>query len=368
MIVRKFLLSAISIIFVICSAALVVSCGADGKVVKVRYDSSKAKSFTESEIVASVTAIPLETADMCLLSGRSGVICHKGDYIIYENDRAVRRFDSSGRFLNDIGRIGKAPDEYMYIRDVYMNGDTLCIKDIEDKKCKHYTACGKFVFAHDYKYERGLLDSVNVGDTTYKLYFYDHDKGYRLAEVRHDSVVRTLLPVETRNLEISFGGVMGLMGVSGEKVYFTEFFSDEIMSVSDEGVRSEYILEMGPYAAPEGAESMNSEAMLAYLQSGKIAVNGLLEVTDRYIILLRSVSEQENVSVYMIQDLDSGKWSFVISKDDAFSGMPCFNGDDEIIFIAPVYKVLGMSGLSNPEVLEGLDENSNPVILRVKLK
>lgn len=50
------------------------------------------------------------------------------------------------------------------------------------------------------------------------------------------------------------------------------------------------------------------------------------------------------------------------------AGMPCFNGDDEIIFIAPAYKVLGMSGLSNPEVLEGLDENSNPVILRVKLK
>ena len=365
---RKILRPAISIILVICSAALFVSCANGEKGVGVRFDSSKAKSFIESEVVASVTAIPLETAEMCLLSGRSGVICHKGDYIIYEHDKAVRRFDSSGRFLNDIGRIGKAPDEYMYIHDVHMKGDTLCFKDIADKKCKHYTACGKFVLAHDYKYERGLLDSVNVGDTTYKLYFYDHDKGYRLAEVRHDSVVRTLLPVETRNLEIGFGGVLGLMGVSGEKVYFTEFFSDEIMSVSDEGVRSEYIFDMGPYAAPEGAEAMSSEAMLAYLQSGKIAVNGLLEVTDRYMTLLRSVSEQENVSVYMIQDLDSGKWSFVISRDDAFSGLPCFNGDDEIIFIAPASKVLGMSGLSNPEALEGLDENSNPVILRVKLK
>ena len=356
------------IILSVCAAILLAACVSGGGEEKVRYDDSAAKGFMTSEIVADIVLVPLQTSDGSMVSERSGVICHDGDYIVYGPDNVVKRFDASGRFLNDMGNMGDASDEYLHIGGIGMKGDTLCVKDVRDGRCRHYSLDGDFISSHVYSEEQGLVDSVVCGDVTYKLYSYDHERGYRLAQLRSGETERTFLPVMTHDSGV--GGLDGLdlMCAAGDEVYFTEFLSDRIMSVSPQGLKLRWTLDMGPYAAPKDAETMSGDDLSAVLQSGGVSMNAKLHVSERYMILLRTVADEYNTVIYMVRDSESGRWNFIKSRsDDAFGGMPCFCGD-EIIFVSPARKVLNLTGPVRSDSLAGLDDESNSVIIRVKLK
>ncbi len=357
----------VNTVLVLLTVVLMTSCG-EGGGARVRYDDSKTKGFTGSASVARITAVPLETSEECMVSSRSGVICHNGDYIVYGIDTPVRRFDSEGRFLNDIGGLGDASDRYRSVESVRVLGDTVRVRDAADDLCRHYTLGGEFVCSHECVRGSRALDEIKIGDVSYKLYFYDHDKGYRLAEIVRDSVVRTFLPVRTRDLNIGLAD-MELMCESGGELYFTELLSDEIMGVSDEGVITLYELDMGGYAAPENAETMRMDEFEAALRKGGMTMNVGLHAAGRYVILMRTVADKANTVIYMLLDTVSGEWSFVrTDSSEAFGGMPYFDDNGGIVFISPADKVLRQNGMSCQEVVAGLDENSNSVILRVELR
>lgn len=345
-------------VLVLLTVVLMTSCG-EGGGARVRYDDSKTKGFTGSASVARITAVPLETSEECMVSSRSGVICYNGDYIVYGIDTPVRRFDARGRFLNDIGSSGDASDRYRCVESV---------RDAADDLCRHYTLGGEFVCSHECVRGSGALDEIKIGDVSYELYFYDHSKGYRLAEIVRDSVVRTFLPVRTRDLNIGLAD-MELMCESGGELYFTELLSDEIMGVSDEGVITLYELDMGGYAAPENADTMRMDEFEAALRKGGMAMNVGLHAAGRYVILMRTVADKANTVIYMLLDTVSGEWSFVrTDSSEAFGGMPYFDDNGGIVFISPADKVLGHVGLPFSDAIKGLDENSNSVIIRVELR
>ena len=348
----------VNTVLVLLTVVLMTSCG-EGGGARVRYDDSKTKGFTGSASVARITAVPLETSEECMVSSRSGVICYNGDYIVYGIDTPVRRFDARGRFLNDIGSSGDASDRYRCVESV---------RDAADDLCRHYTLGGEFVCSHECVRGSGALDEIKIGDVSYELYFYDHSKGYRLAEIVRDSVVRTFLPVRTRDLNIGLAD-MELMCESGGELYFTELLSDEIMGVSDEGVITLYELDMGGYAAPENADTMRMDEFEAALRKGGMAMNVGLHAAGRYVILMRTVADKANTVIYMLLDTVSGEWSFVrTDSSEAFGGMPYFDDNGGIVFISPADKVLGHVGLPFSDAIKGLDENSNSVIIRVELR
>ena len=350
------------------TVVLMTSCGEAGGGARVHYDDSKAKGFLESECVARITVVPLETSEECMVSSRSGVICHNGDYIVYGIDAPVRRFDSEGRFLNDVGGLGDASDRYRCDESVRVLGDTVRIRDTADGLCRHYTLGGEFVCSHECTHDSEVLSEITAGDVSYKLYFYDHDNGYRLAEMVGDSVVRTFLPVRTRDLNIGLAD-MELMCESGGEIWFTELLSDEITGVSDGKLKILYEFDMGRYAAPKNAEAMRMDEFEAVLRKGGMAMNVKLHAMERYVILVRTVADENNTVIYMLLDSASGEWSFVkTGAGEMFGGMPYFDDNGGIVFISPADKVLGHVGLPFSDAIKGLDENSNSVIIRVELR
>ena len=162
---------------------------------------------------------------------------------------------------------------------------------------------------------------------------------------------------------------MELMCESGGEIWFTELLSDEITGVSDGKLKILYEFDMGRYAAPKNAEAMRMDEFEAVLRKGGMAMNVKLHAMERYVILVRTVADENNTVIYMLLDSASGEWSFVkTGAGEMFGGMPYFDDNGGIVFISPADKVLGHVGLPFSDAIKGLDENSNSVIIRVELR
>ena len=81
-------------------------------------------SLAFSLFVDSMTSIPLETTDDCLLDGIRDVIIKDTLLIVLSDDRdAVYFFNRQGKYLRKIARRGNGPGEYSFIVQMHYNKD-----------------------------------------------------------------------------------------------------------------------------------------------------------------------------------------------------------------------------------------------------
>jgi len=92
--------------------------------IKERYciniDISKKSKVPLSEIADNVVAIPLETADYCLLKRIDNIEIFEGLYYVHDM-RSVFVFDQEGKFVRQIGKQGRGPGEYNQLFDFCIN-------------------------------------------------------------------------------------------------------------------------------------------------------------------------------------------------------------------------------------------------------
>ena len=103
--------------------SLLCSCAHDNTdVATVQMDGKIHGANEIRSVVQSVRTIPLEATDDASLIGSSDKICRSraGSFVIL--DRRIRKqvyaFDSTGRFMNLIGRCGRGPSEYTVPYDI----------------------------------------------------------------------------------------------------------------------------------------------------------------------------------------------------------------------------------------------------------
>jgi len=97
------------------SAALIVSCtnkqtgGAD----IIRVNDAKQVRINLSDYVATLEYVPLETKEECLID-RFPRFYVLNDYIVVTTSRQCFLFNRNGKFIREIGRPGRGPDEYFF--------------------------------------------------------------------------------------------------------------------------------------------------------------------------------------------------------------------------------------------------------------
>lgn len=96
-------------------------------------------------LIDSIAYIPLETSDECLLDNILSAKRDGGCYFV-QDGKGLYAFDGTGRFLNEIGRRGNGPEEYLYM-DCYAldrtNKLVYVVSNVQ-KKIFRYTYQGKF--------------------------------------------------------------------------------------------------------------------------------------------------------------------------------------------------------------------------------
>ena len=78
------------------------------------------------EAVSSMEVIPIETDDTHILGSNVGLCLLRDGFLLYDRrNMKVYRYSRDGRFLNEIGRRGNSPGEYLSLRNIQVIGDEI---------------------------------------------------------------------------------------------------------------------------------------------------------------------------------------------------------------------------------------------------
>ena len=126
-----------------------------------------------SVLTDSITYIPLETSDESLLGNVVSAKRDGGCYFV-QDERGLYAFDSTGRFLNEIGRRGNGPEEYLYM-DCYAldrrNKLVYVVCNVQ-KKIFRFTYQGKFhSVLHVDKCDANIASLAVCNDSVLLAYF-----------------------------------------------------------------------------------------------------------------------------------------------------------------------------------------------------
>ena len=100
-----------------------------------------------SDIANSITYIPLETNDDVLVHNIEEIIYENGLFILRDQDMVYpcKVFDREGRFLHNLGKTGQGPEEYIYIRTIYSNNDSIFLYTGHPPKIRIYHPNGHLI-------------------------------------------------------------------------------------------------------------------------------------------------------------------------------------------------------------------------------
>jgi hypothetical protein len=95
-------------------------------------------------IFSGFTAIPLETRIECLMIQILIIRIQKGKMFLQDKRKSLFVFDTNGKFLHGIGKMGKGPGEYFELRnfDIDKNGN---IYILDFRKILMYNNNGAFI-------------------------------------------------------------------------------------------------------------------------------------------------------------------------------------------------------------------------------
>ena len=113
-------------------------------------------------------AITLETTDDCLIGAVLKIIYEDDMLIVADNmSHSVFFFNTEGKFLNSICKIGRGPDEYFELTDISVNDGKVWLLDNISCKVLCYDYTGKML--HKFETQGGvsiqaLKHSILIGD------------------------------------------------------------------------------------------------------------------------------------------------------------------------------------------------------------
>jgi len=117
-----------------------------------------------SLVFDSILIIPLETTEECLINRVNSVNFYDSLIIVADRGRGVMVFSEKGKYLYNIGEIGRGPEEYTSLNKCYVNNELgfAYVIDGANKKLLRYRANGEFLSDISIPYHTGdfYVDSL----------------------------------------------------------------------------------------------------------------------------------------------------------------------------------------------------------------
>ena len=140
-------------IFVIAFLLLLYGCAEnrssdiDSDLIPIRWEDLEERDmFCTDGKLDSCRFVILETSDNCLL-GATAKVEITDKYIVILSNKKIFVFDTEGKFLNTIGRIGPGPNEHLTISDFYLDEEagTIGVYDVWRAEITRYSMDGKMI-------------------------------------------------------------------------------------------------------------------------------------------------------------------------------------------------------------------------------
>ena len=165
-------------ILIIALLALVTCNSAPQAPHMVTIDPKADQIINLTDKVETVELVRLELTDKTMLDRITGVLEYDDKYIVRSSSgQSICVFDKQGKFLYNIGSVGRADNEYLVIGRIMLDEkqEQLIVYDIMSCRLVYYTMSGEFVKAESLKDIEGSFDEIiNLANGNFLIYRYAH--------------------------------------------------------------------------------------------------------------------------------------------------------------------------------------------------
>jgi len=374
------------------------------QLIRIPLSCAKDQVLNLSEFADSIDVIPLETKDECLIGWIPRIIATDDRYYISSaigyKHRKLLVFDKQGRFIRQIGKEGQGPKEYIELKDFSVFNDSI-IKITEVYNMISYDKDGNFI--RKVKQKETPLAMLSLKGKTFVPTFRPTLCNDKLLAVldSEDKFVSHQITVSSVAAKVADYYVMDAGFTNDENnIYYTYPFSHIVYKLDVETLENVpyFYLDYGKREASWNIfeENDDNQTWTEKQQRNNeyMKINEILNVGNKFVF--NSVDD-EVLCYFAIYSKKTGK---ILSgqkiKDDMFfkgnlvklrNHMTPHNCEGEYLLWAiqpeillngyhayrkalgeTKWKLFRQKFPSLVEVCEQLDEDSNPVLLKIKLK
>ena len=221
----------------------------------------------------SFDIIPLETREECLISDIKKMELHNDKIFISDRtNQTIFIFDTTGKFIKNIGKKGNGPGEYAYLGDFFLIGDSIFIQDTYRKKYIIYDI-NKSSFS-EIPYQTQHHETIPFGN---KLYFISN---YFESELgNYNLFLFNLQTLKTEKKQLPFSPEKS--NLSWRHLHYASKYEDKalliypvndtIYEVSKDKVSPKYLIQFTTRNLPESSISENKENLYRVYPSTEIS-------------------------------------------------------------------------------------------------
>lgn len=370
----------------------------DSKIIDIAAKVGTGEIVNLSKIASEIRYVPLETKKESLIDGGMvSMFFVKGHIYVIDNTN-VKIFDSNGKYLSTINRLGRGPEEYTDILNASVdpvNGNITIFS--YSGILKEYDIYGNFISSvqipdlADYDFINCMkFDDNNYISSVQQRSIKGED--YSLIVFDSQSKIKLKIANSASNSELAVVRIPSLVRFENKiRIIHREIDMDTVYSLTANMMLEEsFVFNYGKYKMPYNKS--NYRETLASKTSKNISLSGNVIESENYLFLnfnfrgIKSESyerrwnivcgifNKENGELTLMKEPVKGKLGF---KNDIDTGLvfwpysQCFDNSLVSMYSADKFKSFADSSVSSANVKEiaaRLDENDNPVVVIVKLK
>ncbi len=367
------------IVFLVLSLLFLACHNQDGKqypMINLESISDNNSKVLFSNIVDSIRYVALETNDSCLVAGNSSICGITEAYIYIRSASNIYQFGDDGRFIKEIGTLGRGPEEYPNIAEVKVHnrkiyvltwgGEMVIYNENGDflRKDTPESLISNFEIINDSIYVSEEKDYEDRGMRQYLVGYLNGKKHWNV-----------LLQQDDLEIEQNYK-LRGRFYTLNNIVYYKSLYSDTIYQIDNNfNPNAVKVFNYGKYS-PERNMYENFKDRKNAINAGYIFNEMFFEaekywlvwsmMKDRYYLTI--FDKDKNQIIYnQIPDKyplreNGGIYDDITNIDTYF--WPIYSFNDGVRFASLTnpsnYSEQTVEGLAKMNIV--VDENSNPVV------
>jgi hypothetical protein len=354
----------------------------------VTIDVSRDNKITPEALIDIFELVPLETSDDVLI-GQVNKLIVTDDRIIVADTQGgkepARLFDRSGKYISNIGNIGRSPEEYLIVSHITVlpDGKTIAIYDEMGNKVLFYDTDGHFIGSKTTSFWFSTMEYAD--DENIVIATHGHPEwnpGLKSSPYAKDCVLFTDGDYnivgganENRFKDDNFFFVSQIKKFNDDLLISPQF-CDTIYVASSKELKPKYHLDMSKINLKTNYDENMTLAEFADIRKQYATFYGGFCEGESF--LMWNITAPPGVVESYIYNKSTGK-TFLIEQDPD-SGRHFIDGNmpfgtsldnNQVASIVPAYYLIEWSTEeyrhNHPE-LEGVTDESNPVVIFYTLK
>ncbi len=255
------LLSVCAIVITSCSET---KSDKDIRVIDVAGVVGKGRVMDLSEIAKEIRYVPLETTDSSLVGNMYHFLYEAGHIYVRDNEKSIKIFDSTGKYVRTINRCGRGPEEYLNIIDFQVipkNGNITIIPLMSGILYEYdmHGNCISITKMPDLK-DYLTIGSIKMADNLYLASVFKLDSVSEYSVIMYDSLSNIKMKVPNPELQLNRANIRFVINApvltkfgNNIRITYADLQLDTIFSI-DAGMKLEkpFIFNYGEFKKPEG--------------------------------------------------------------------------------------------------------------------